>query len=237
MTGTQVATKAADLLRDKVLDGTFAPGSRLPSERELSAQLGISRTALRDALQNLKATGLLEAQVGRGWFVTADRSLERSTAAAMNWLALHRQDLESLNEVRQLLEPRAAQTMPKQRAADVAVRAAAIVESQARALAAGDLQAAAKLDGDFHAALVAATPNEPLRVLAEQLISLARVHGLAVYEVPGAGEHSLREHRAIVEALAAADLELASRLLRKHSRSGSRFALSRLAGELGPEAG
>jgi GntR family transcriptional regulator, transcriptional repressor for pyruvate dehydrogenase complex len=226
MASGQVSTEAAEKLRRQILDGVFPAGARLPAERALSVELGISRTALRDALQTLEAMGLLEAHVGRGWFVTDEQSIDRSVAAATSWLSLHRRDLESLNEVRELLEPRAVATMPKGGAATVAERARAIVERQAQALRRGELEVAARLDADFHATLVAETPNEPLRVLAGQLIALGRAPVVAVYGVPGAAEHSIAQHEEIVAALEGGDVRRAARLVRDHARTAARFALN-----------
>lgn len=227
MASGQVSTEAAETLRQQILAGVLPEGARLPAERVLSAQLGISRTALRDALQTLEAMGLLEAHVGRGWFVTGEQSIDRSVAAATSWLSLHRQDLESLNEVRELLEPRAVATMPQGEAAAVAECARAIVERQAQAVRHGELEVAARLDADFHATLIAKTPNEPLRVLAGQLIALGRAPVVAVYRVPGAAEHSIAQHEEIVAALERGDVRLAARLVRQHARTASRYALNR----------
>lgn len=228
MAARQISTETANTLRRQILDGTLPAGSRFPAERELSEQLGISRTALRDALQSLEANGLVEVHVGRGRFVARDVSAGRSAVAAMNWLYMHRQDLEALNEVRELLEPRAVRTIPRARAKAVASYADDIVEHQAQAVRRGDYESAAKLDADFHTTLVAETPNAPLRVLTEQLIAMADAHALGVYEVPGAAANSIAQHEEIVTALASSDISLAARLVRQHARTASRFALDRL---------
>ncbi|WP_436528626.1 GntR family transcriptional regulator [Actinoplanes sp. HUAS TT8] len=57
------------LLRDRIASGHYRPGSRLPSERVLSADLGVGRTTIRLVLGKLTAAGLIEPQHGRGYFV------------------------------------------------------------------------------------------------------------------------------------------------------------------------
>lgn len=57
-------------LADALRHGVFEPGSRLPAERALAAQFGVSRMTLRNALNRLADEGVLESVLGSGWFVT-----------------------------------------------------------------------------------------------------------------------------------------------------------------------
>ncbi len=66
----QIAEQIEALIRD----GTFAPGKRLPGERELAERVGISRPSLREALIALETAGLIETRVGDGTYVRADLS-------------------------------------------------------------------------------------------------------------------------------------------------------------------
>jgi GntR family transcriptional regulator len=68
--------QAADLIRHQIAIGKLASGGRIPAERDLLAQLSISRVTLRRALQSLVETGVLTASHGRGWYVTADAPKE-----------------------------------------------------------------------------------------------------------------------------------------------------------------
>jgi DNA-binding FadR family transcriptional regulator len=217
-----LSQSAAERLRLQILDGTYPPGSQLPSERELSEQLGLSRTALRDALQTLQATGFVEVHMGRGRYVADPTG--RGAAAARSWLAIHRLDLESLNDVRRLLEPHAVETMNKDLVTSIATRAGAIVGRQLEAVAGGSLHVAADLDGDFHSILVSGTPNGPLRELTEQLIGMARAHAVRVYSVPGVAAHSVAQHDDIVKAVERGDLDRAAELVRDHAVSAYRLA-------------
>ena len=228
MADGQVSTEAAEVLRGRILDGRLAPGTKLAGERMLSEELGISRTALRDALQTLEATGFVEVRSGRGRYVSSTEG--RGSVAAMDWLVLHRNDLESLNEVRELLEPRAVSTIPLDKLADLAARADAVVGQQVRAIASGQLHVAADLDGDFHSVLISATPNAPLREMTEQLIGMARIHATRVYGVPGVASHSVAQHEDIVAALQAGDLGAAARLVHEHAHTAYRLAFSESSG-------
>lgn len=64
--------QAAELIMHQITTGKLANGGRLPAERDLLAQLSISRVTLRRALQSLVEEGVLTASHGRGWYVAAD---------------------------------------------------------------------------------------------------------------------------------------------------------------------
>jgi GntR family transcriptional regulator len=81
--------QAAGLIEGRVAQGGLVPGQRLPSERELCAQLGISRVTLRRALRHLVDAGVLRASHGRGWYVAP-----RAEKADREWP----QALESFTE-------------------------------------------------------------------------------------------------------------------------------------------
>src|SRR5229473_6777701 len=57
-------------IEESVLNGSLKPGDQLPAERELAQRLGVSRTAVREAVKALREKGLVEAYSGRGTFVT-----------------------------------------------------------------------------------------------------------------------------------------------------------------------
>ena len=72
----------AEDLADRIRDGAFAVGDRLPSERDLADQLGISRMTVRQAFKSLVDAGLIESRIGRGCFVARpkiDQRLQRLT--------------------------------------------------------------------------------------------------------------------------------------------------------------
>ena len=87
-----LAEQLADTLKEAILAGRWAAGEALPTEPELAAQFGVSRAVVRDGTRMLAARGLVEAQHGRGVFVTGSpvapfgdallRALRRAGATA-----------------------------------------------------------------------------------------------------------------------------------------------------------
>src|SRR6187402_3640688 len=76
--------QAVNLINGEIENGTLKPGSRLPPERELCLQLGISRVTLRKALNKLVEQGTLSPSHGRGWYV-ADGAPAAAPTAPRDW--------------------------------------------------------------------------------------------------------------------------------------------------------
>ncbi|MBM6595322.1 FadR/GntR family transcriptional regulator [Microvirga pudoricolor] len=77
--------QVADHVRERVLDGTFPPGSALPPERELAEIIGVSRPSIREALIALEVMGLVESRPGGGNFVRSDANNLRIIPLAKGW--------------------------------------------------------------------------------------------------------------------------------------------------------
>jgi DNA-binding FadR family transcriptional regulator len=154
----------ADVVRE------VGPGNRLPSERLLAAELGVSRTALRDRLQLLEAFGVLRRVTGSGTYVQplVAEGLAFALEVGANACGL---DLASLHSVRVALERQAA--IEAARAADPE-RIAALhqhVLAMERAQSSDELD---KADLAFHAALFDAAGNPALSFLAQALVGALR---------------------------------------------------------------
>ena len=103
----RLADSVASELEARILEGSLAPGDRLPSERTLAIDMGVSRPSLREAMQKLVSKGLLTTRHGGGTFVT-DRLEAHFVDPWSDMLKgnplLHR----DLLEFRQMLESQAA---------------------------------------------------------------------------------------------------------------------------------
>ncbi len=103
-----VTQRAIEQIKAKIAAGELAPGQRLPTERDLAAELGLSRNSMREAIRALTVLGVLEARHGAGIYVTRlepDDLLETFGAVA----EMSRGDtLLHLVQVRKILEPAAA---------------------------------------------------------------------------------------------------------------------------------
>jgi GntR family transcriptional repressor for pyruvate dehydrogenase complex len=207
---------ATEAISSQILHGELAVGDKLPTERELVGQLGVSRTVLREALSSLEALGLLETRGTRGRWVAAGGSSERSRTLVGAWLHQHAREILEVDEIRSVLEAHAIRSMSKWDAIDAAREAGRSLRAQIEALERGDAVAAADGDAAFHGTLDSYTQNGALRALMQGLIDASRKGAYAAYSLPETAARSLEQHRLIVDALAASDVESAARLAQEH---------------------
>jgi GntR family uxuAB operon transcriptional repressor len=204
----------AQVILERCREDGFAPGGRLPTERNLAAELRVSRTAVRHALAALEAEGRISREVGRGTFLRPARATAGIGAGGHAPPEISPADVMA---ARRLIEP---QVLPlvvawaTQRDFDEMRRC---LEGGAAAADAGEFEA---WDFALHHAVVAASRNA-LVVAMYRLIEQARQGELwgnlkrrndsrerrATYQA---------EHVALVEALAARELDEAIRVMDAH---------------------
>jgi DNA-binding FadR family transcriptional regulator len=206
----------AEAISSRILHGDLAAGDRLPTERALVEQLGVSRTVLRESLSSLEALGLIETRGTRGRFVAVGGSSDRSRTLVGAWLRQHAREILEVDEIRSVLEAHAIRSMSAWDAIEAAAAAGAVLRGQAEALERLDPVAAADGDAAFHRLLGSYTTNGALRALLDGLIDASRKGAYAAYSLPETAAGSLEQHRQIVDALAVSDVEGAARLAQEH---------------------
>lgn len=211
----------AQTLQRRITGGEFRQGDCLPPQRELAESLGVSRTALREAISLLEGLGLVKSQAGRGVFVTAgaEPDVSRLPAAGAGAAAMSPQ---ALIEFRLAVEP--GWTALAAQRAD-AGGLAALAEIQAQMLAAlegGDLVMASEWDLKFHCRIAELSGNPALMAIAEQFRGRI-AHSL---RLPFANFHLRQapadEHGAILDALRAGDAAGAAHAMQMHLHSAAR---------------
>jgi DNA-binding GntR family transcriptional regulator len=191
-------------VKERLLDGTF-PGGALLSENELSQQLGLSRTPVRQAFVQLEAEGLLELYPKRGALVVPVAASE----------------IEDVFEARLLVEEHCAR-----RAANAGARLVAdlepLIAEQEQAIAQGapGMAEFARADRHFHRAIVHAAGNAILTRLYDALRDRQqRIATVSLARNPGDAERFVAEHRSIVEALGRGDAAEAADRVSAHLRA------------------
>lgn len=208
VTPRRVVDDVVRQLHSRISDGGIEAGARLPSERALAEALGVGRPAVREALRELKARGLVLP--GRGRQGTRVAPHTETSAQAEDGLTTAR-------HVAHLLELRAALEI---QAAALAVRRAdaADLEALRASVPAGDTLEAAD-DKRFHDALAAASHNPLLRESVKGL--LRRLHDRAASDFPSLYVQPHRaairdQHLAILEAILCGDEDAARRSVAQH---------------------
>ncbi len=194
-----IADDVQDRLVTAVALGVYVPGQQLPTERELSTMLGVSRTSVRGALKELTETGYLEVRRGRngGYFVLADWG-PRSAEHVHRQLVLNWSEFEALFDARTLLEPLIARTAAERcTSADTAAIEAAL----GAYLDAPDHDASRQADYALHHAIASATRNP---ILVEMSVDLRARIGLNLGAEPYTNEVRLKaieQHQQLVVAV------------------------------------
>lgn len=152
--------QVADQIRALIADGSWPVGHRVPPEHRLSADLGISRNSVREALRSLVHAGLLEARAGDGTYVRATSELEVSLRRRVRDT-----DPREAFEVRSLLETRAAELAATHATADQRAGLRRALAERDTARDGADLAAFVARDLDFHALVVASCGNALLAEL------------------------------------------------------------------------
>jgi GntR family transcriptional repressor for pyruvate dehydrogenase complex len=191
-----------------IREGALAAGDRIPTERELSERLTVSRGTVREAVQFLQALGVLEIRHGRGIFVAGSASRAQDLRREWRrWTRNHAGRVQELLEVRQGVESFAAELAAMRVAAGVVDTSAleAMVEALT-AMDAGDVSEVPDLvraDMLFHRSLCRASGNGALVEFADVLNGELIRERAALFAIDGRLELSCVEHRAIHDAVAA----------------------------------
>ncbi|MGW2523489.1 FadR/GntR family transcriptional regulator [Streptomyces sp. NPDC001617] len=201
-------------LRQAILDGTYAPGDRLPIERELSERFEVSRSMVRQALLVLEQQGLVRVRsgVGGGPFV-AGPSLPAAVTALENLLTLDQSTVGEFARAKLVLEPVISAYAAESITPEDLDRLAANVDRTHEQIQRGeDITESAV---EFHSILINSTRNRFLAVIVELLSrTLNRVPG-----PPGGGFDPWRvlaEHQRILEALRRHEPDEVRRLTSEH---------------------
>jgi GntR family transcriptional repressor for pyruvate dehydrogenase complex len=199
---TPVATeRVSDLIAERlsaaIREGTLQPGDRLPTEAELARDFKVGRTSVREALQKLRALGLIESRKGLGAFVIEPAGDPLADFA--RWTASDPAAIEQLVEARVALETLAA-ALAAIRATDGEVDQLEQLHV-AHANAAEDTAALVSSDQAFHLAIIRAARNRFVQRAYEVLIAELTDFRRKTLALPWAGERSVRGHAAILRAI------------------------------------
>jgi DNA-binding GntR family transcriptional regulator len=206
--------KAYELLKQRVIAGTYAPGAQL-KEEHLARELDISRTPIRVALKRLVQDGLATADSGRGVRVS-------------EWTQA---DIEETYELRALLEGHAAALAARRNGAPLAERLDELNAQMERVLAKGGASMAGRLQGinaDFHRAILEASGSPRLRAMLAGIIDMPIVIRSYFISTPQDLAQSLQHHRDLAAAMRLGDPELARNAMQLHlAIAAHRFRLRR----------
>ncbi|AFM27951.1 FadR/GntR family transcriptional regulator [Desulfomonile tiedjei] len=202
-------------IRDAILSGTLNPGDRLPPEKELVCDFGVSKHTLREAMRALEVMGFIEVRKGAcGGAVVLEVDLKTARESISNFLYFQNVSIRDLSEVRKVFEPHlarlAAERMTPKDLDDLAATQACCLESMAR----GDSTYEHEIE--FHRIIAKASGN-PVFMLIQDFVN----SGLAESKNrlrPGNDfqERLFTAHQRILEALRSREPELTASRMQEH---------------------
>jgi DNA-binding FadR family transcriptional regulator len=194
----------------RILSGELTPGKALPPEAQLCSALGVSRTALREALRVLASKGLVEPRRKLGTLVRPRQHWNFLDADILSW-QLETGEAErvigELYELRHLIEPIAASLAAQNaRAADLQLLREAYEEMRA---AGDDGERIAIPDLKFHQTIIAASGNRLFSSLAHVIAAALAVNFELIRNAPRGHIHSMPAHKSVLDAIADHDARAA----------------------------
>ena len=195
-----------------VVERRLAPGEKLPNELELSRELGVSRTTLREAIRTLAAQGVLAIQRGRGTFVSD--AVERINDFGFSALDRMRGQLRDLFELRRIFEPSAARLACRRATGEELDEILARGKEVEDCIRAGRDRTEA--DRAFHGAIVRATHNEfmmRLLPMINQAVAAAITSGQHKDQL---AEDTRRDHALLMDFFRKGDAEGAGHAMAIH---------------------
>jgi DNA-binding FadR family transcriptional regulator len=194
--------------------GEFVPGQKLPPERALSAQLGVSRKTVRAALHSLADSGYVAIGRGRnGGAIVQEDWLPASAEIVRRTLGENWKAFEELFDLRHLVEPLIARTAAGRRSEEDVERIVAACDDYD---AAPDREASRAADAALHAAIADATKNVHLASLSRQIRLQVSLGFSSEPYTPAIRKRAIADHRLLVEAVTAGDGDTAERVAREH---------------------
>lgn len=199
--GPSLADRVYETLKRFIIEQRLSPGSKLSVPR-LAAQLGVSRTPVKEAVDRLAQQGLVTVLPNRGAFVAI----------------LHQRDVEEIYEMREVLEGLASRLAAKRVDRDFLRLLQAIYRRGEAAVRQRDVAAHTHFDLEFHRLIREHAGNRRLTWALETLQQQIRIVFKTSATIPGRMQKAIAEHREILQALERGSPEDAELATRNHVR-------------------
>ena len=213
MEGLDQTARLLQLIRER----GFEPGDKLPSERDLAAEFGMSRGAVREALIRLDTLRIVESRPKSGIYLQpygAERSIEAMVLFAETNTPLTAAEVAQSVELRSVLESEALRLACLRRTDEDLERLRQILQASDAAIGRG--ASLADLDAEFHKAIVAATHNELLLRFINVFYLMSRKRREVYFQARSQGQRSQAQHVQLYQAIEAQDAEAGQQILRRH---------------------
>jgi GntR family transcriptional repressor for pyruvate dehydrogenase complex len=216
--------QVTDRIQAMIVSRRFQPGDRLPTEQQLAAQFGVSRTAVREAVKTLADRGLVRVRQGQGTFVVLP-SLDRAGEFLGLFLQLNNCTIAQLLEARRAIELEAVALAATRRTDEDLRQIGACLDGmryiESNPMA--DPEPFISSDVQFHLGIARATRNGIFIFMLTVLRELLRRNFSEAIRAPGATSRTIAAHEQILRALEAGDPDAARSVMQEHLDTAERW--------------
>lgn len=207
---TATSSTIAARLQETIRATQLPAGSLLPPERDLAAQLGVSRATVREAIHELTLRGIVERRQGVGTILLS--TSERSEAL-LGQLTRTERDMREVTDFRSVFEPQISSLAAARRTDSDLILLRHLCEGDARSLSPEE---SFDLDHRFHETIAASTHNQLILTLSRASSEYVRDFRRISHSSSEGRETSMDGHLKILAAIAAADPDAAAAAMREH---------------------
>ena len=204
----------ANIWRDRILSGEFKPGDVLPSEREIAAELEVSRIPVREAMKSLEYLGVVRQQRGKGVVVQEADLGNALKVIGPLVTTITPEILENLFDFRLLIEPYAAEQAALHATKQELQSIFEAIETHRKAYL--NKQKAENFSFDFHYRVLMASHNEIIAIVSRFLSEVQHYSRHLTLWNEERRKSAFADHCAIYEAIAARNPNLARETMRRH---------------------
>lgn len=206
----------AEQIKKEISEGRLQPGDKLPSERELAEQLGVSRVPVREAIGMLRLMGVIETKYGGGATV---KGLEKSRVIEEIDMLIsnHTDDKLDLIEARLVIETGCTKLACIRRNEKDLERLKEAIAAMQKEVDEG--KAPVESSMEFHRAVLMATKNKVLYRMAMMFSDLLRQTRVISLNRPDRPHTAIEEHLSILKAIVERDSETAAQLMETHLKA------------------
>ena len=207
----KLAETVAQQLLEQIRGKNLAPGTRLPSERQLQTALGVGRSTVREAINGLSLMGVIEIRQGSGAFVAEPAPMQGADALAA---ALARGLTRELFEARRIVEIETARLAAERRTDAEVEELAGIIAEHRRLVDAGELAVGPSVA--FHQKIAEAAHNDLLEAFVASFSDQLAARGPVLEEIDGFQRWEIGQHQSVFEPVRDGKPDLAARRMRAH---------------------
>lgn len=218
----KVYEQVIEQIQNNIMEGLFKKGDKLPSERELSEKMGVSRTSIREALRVLETMGVVESRQGEGNFICSN--IEKSLLQPLSMMfKLNNGSFSDIYELRSILEIECAR-LSAIRATDMDCREllSVVEEMEQETFGENRYEILVELDKKFHNTLSDMSKNylieslfSTISNLFEKFIEDAR-YKIILFDSEQANKSLLIQHKKICESIIKKNQDMAVEAMREH---------------------